>query len=152
MNEPMDFEQFVALCKDTHQQLVVAAGRSVDTHLVARNFLFGLYIVHFEQEGSDRARYGKQALKAMSTSLKTVVGRGISVDNLELLRKFFTCFRSDILAADKSETPSRKSVPGHMPQFETLSSTPHSPSPPSWKNPSRRTCRDWDMTSRKPTN
>jgi hypothetical protein len=66
MTSPMNFEQLVLLCQQTHQQLVAAANRTIDTHLVARNFLFGLYIVHFEQEGADRASYGKQTLKALS--------------------------------------------------------------------------------------
>ena len=60
MTSPMNFEKLVSLCQQTHQQLVAAANRTIDTHLVARNFLFGLYIVHFEQEGADRASYGKQ--------------------------------------------------------------------------------------------
>ena len=84
----MNFDQLVSLCHDTHQQLVTAASRSIDTHLVARNFLFGHYIVHFEQEGSDRALYGKQTLKALSQALKSAGERGFSVDNLELMRRY----------------------------------------------------------------
>jgi hypothetical protein len=34
------------------------ASRAVDTYLVVRNWLFGRYIVEFEQRGSDSARYG----------------------------------------------------------------------------------------------
>jgi len=117
----MNFEQLVALCHDTHQQLIAAASRAIDTHLVARNFLFGLYIVHFEQEGADRARYGKQTLKALSEALKSAAGRGFSVDNLELMRRFYLHFRSDILRAPMSETPSRISPPEASEKSETLS-------------------------------
>lgn len=134
MTSPMNFEQLVLLCQQTHQQLVSAANRSVDTHLVARNFLFGLYIVHFEQEGADRASYGKQTLKALSQALKSAAGRGFSVDNLELMRRFYFQFRSDVLRSPISETPSRISLSGEPKKSETPSrnlSESHWPDQPS---------------------
>jgi len=121
MTSPMNFEQLVSLCQQTHQQLVAAANRTIDTHLVARNFLFGLYIVHFEQEGADRASYGKQTLKALSQALKSAAGRGFSVDNLELMRRFYLQFRSDVLRSPISETPSRISHSGAHEKSETPS-------------------------------
>ena len=117
----MNFDELVSLCHDTHQQLVASASRVIDTHLAARNFLFGHYIVHFEQEGADRARYGKQTLKALSLALKAAAGRGFSVDNLELMRRFYLQFRSDILHAPISETLSRKSLPEASEKSETAS-------------------------------
>lgn len=117
----MNFEQLVTLCHDTHQQLVATASRVIDTHLAARNFLFGHYIVHFEQEGADRASYGKQTLKALSQAMKSAAGRGFSVDNLELMRRFYLQFRSDILRAPISETLSRKSLPEASEKSETAS-------------------------------
>jgi len=117
----MNFDQLVTLCRDTHQRFVTAATRSIDTHLVARNFILGLYIVHYEQAGEDRAAYGKQTLKALSTALKTAAGRGFSVDNLELMRRFYIHFRSEILRPEISETPSRISNSHPSEKSETLS-------------------------------
>lgn len=117
----MNFDQLVTLCSDTHQQFAVAAGRTINTHLAARNFLLGLYIVHFEQEGEDRASYGKQTLKALSSALKSAAGRGFSVDNLELMRRFYIHFRSEILRPEISETRSRISLPDGPEKSETLS-------------------------------
>lgn len=117
----MNFDQLVSLCRDTHQRFVTDAARTIDTHLVARNFILGLYIVHYEQEGEDRAGYGKQTLKALSTALKTVAGRGFSVDNLELMRRFYIHFRSEILRPEISETPSRISNSHPSVKSETLS-------------------------------
>ena len=117
----MNFDQLVSLCRDTHQRFVTDAARTIDTHLVARNFILGLYIVHYEQEGEDRAAYGKQTLKALSTALKTVAGRGFSVDNLELMRRFYIHFRSEILRPEISETPSRISNSHPSVKSETLS-------------------------------
>ena len=117
----MNFDQLVDLCRKTHEQLLLAANRSIDTHLVARNFLFGLYIVQFEQEGADRARYGKQTLKELSNALKSSASRGFSVDNLELMRRFYLEYRSAILPPPISETPSRKSLSDTPGKSETLS-------------------------------
>ena len=117
----MNFDQLVDLCRKTHEQLLLAANRSIDTHLVARNFLFGLYIVQFEQEGADRARYGKQTLKELSNALKSSASRGFSVDNLELMRRFYLEYRSAILHPPISETPSRKSLSDTPGKSDTLS-------------------------------
>ncbi|MCA9139990.1 MAG: hypothetical protein KDB00_24625 [Planctomycetales bacterium] len=82
--------------------------------MVIRNWQFGWYIVEFEQNGTDRATYGKETLERLSSELKLRIGRGFSVDNLQLMRRFYTGF-SGVL--EISETPSR-SLPGI---YETLS-------------------------------
>ncbi|MGB7510791.1 MAG: DUF1016 domain-containing protein, partial [Pelodictyon phaeoclathratiforme] len=46
------------------------ASRSVDSSLVSRNWLFGLYIVEFERGGSDRAEYGTDLLKIIGSSVE----------------------------------------------------------------------------------
>ncbi len=40
--------------------------RAVNLLLTMRNWLFGFYIVEFEQNGSDRAGYGKVLLATIS--------------------------------------------------------------------------------------
>jgi len=114
MNQSLSFAQLVSLCCDTHREMVASAARAVDTRLVARNFLIGHYIVHYEQDGSDRAEYGKQTLKLLSQSLKAAAGRGFSVDNLELMRRFYQHFCGEILHSPISETPSRISAESRL--------------------------------------
>jgi predicted nuclease of restriction endonuclease-like (RecB) superfamily len=121
VNPSISFEQLVSLCCDTHREMVTSAARAVDTRLVARNFLIGHYIVHYEQDGSDRAEYGKQTLKLLSQSLKAAAGRGFSVDNLELMRRFYQHFCGEVLPYPISETPSRISSPGLTAKSETPS-------------------------------
>ncbi len=65
----MDFKRLLALFTETHQELQQRATRSVDTSLVIRNWLFGWYIVEFEQGGSDRAEYGANLLKKNGSSV-----------------------------------------------------------------------------------
>ena len=97
-----------------------------------RNWLFGLYIVEYEQNGADRAVYGAKTLKKLSVALKTGIGRGFSVDVLEQMRRFYLEYEhviADVSARGArpfraavehsiSETPSRIS-PHH-----SISETP----------------------------
>lgn len=100
----MKFDQLIKLFQKTHKDLQAQAARSVDMALVVRNWLFGWYLVEYEQHGADRADYGQETLKNISKALTDRIGRGFSVDNLELMRRFFTVYQ-DIMAIDgKSET------------------------------------------------
>ena len=107
----MNFEQLVDLCQQTHLELKGRASKAIDSFLVTRNFLMGWYIVEFEQCGEDRAEYGKQTLKRLSTRLKAGLGRGFSVDNLEGMRRFFLAYRPQICSWEKSGTLSRIFIP-----------------------------------------
>ncbi len=89
-NTEMQFGGLVELFEQTQDAMQTQAVRSVDIALVVRNWLFGWYIVEYQQYGSDRAEYGKQLLKKLSNQLTKTIGKGFSVDNLELMRKFYT--------------------------------------------------------------
>jgi hypothetical protein len=68
----MNYPQLLALFKETHLELQQRAARSVDTSLVIRNWLFGWYIVEFEQGGAERAElYGKSLINRLSSELKS---------------------------------------------------------------------------------
>ena len=104
MKDTFGFQQLVDLCRLTHEEMQSRASRSVDSSLVVRNWLFGWYIVEYEQKGFDRAKYGKSTLKKLSKSLQEAIGRGFSVDSLEQMRRFFTAYRGILPTAGKSET------------------------------------------------
>jgi len=91
----MNYQQLLALFKETHLELQQRAARSVDTSLVIRNWLFGWYIVEFEQGGSDRAEYGANLLKKIAGQLKL---KGCSERSLALYCKFYLTY-SGILQA-----------------------------------------------------
>ena len=46
-------------------------------------------IIEEEQDGKERAAYGKYILKELSQRLTQKFGRGYSYDNLKLMRKFY---------------------------------------------------------------
>ncbi len=86
------------------EDLLVAAReevvKQVNQTMVYTYFEIGKIIVESEQEGEERAPYGKSLLKNISNRLSEVFGRGFSVDNLENMRKLYLTYA-------KSETLSR---------------------------------------------
>jgi predicted nuclease of restriction endonuclease-like (RecB) superfamily len=100
----MNYQQLLALFKETHQELQQRAARSVDTSLVIRNWLFGWYIVEFEQGGSDRAEYGANLLKKIAAQLKI---KGCSERSLALCCKFYLT-SSGILQTVSAKSESRQ--------------------------------------------
>ncbi len=66
------------------------AARSVDVALVVRNWLFGWYIVEFENGRAKRAElYGKKLIKRLSEGLKNFGIKGMSQTNLRKFREFY---------------------------------------------------------------
>ena len=102
----MNYQQLLDLFKKTHRELQQRAARSVDTSLVFRNWLFGWYIVEFEQGGSDRAEYGTILLKKIAVQLKI---KGCSERSLALCCKFYLTY-SGILQAVSAKSSDRNIV------------------------------------------
>ena len=102
----MNYQQLLDLFKETHRELQQRASRSVDTSLVFRNWLFGWYIVEFEQGGSDRAEYGTILLKKIAVQLKI---KGCSERSLALCCKFYLTY-SGILQAVSAKSSDRNIV------------------------------------------
>lgn len=90
------------------------SARAVNAVITATYWQIGRRIVESEQAGSLRAGYGQQLLLHLSANLTKRFGRGFSVDNLELMRRFFVAYPS----ASISETASRKLLPN---KSETVS-------------------------------
>ena len=89
----MNYQQLLALFKETHCELQHKAARSVDTALVIRNWLFGWYIVEFEQGGAQRTElYGKNLMNRLSQELKSIGLRGVSTTSLKQCRTFYLAY------------------------------------------------------------
>ena len=90
MSQGFDFEHLVELCRQTHEETRQSATRAVDHSLVVRNWLFGWYIVEFENGGADRSElYGKELIARLSNKLKAVGLKGCSPTNLRKFREFY---------------------------------------------------------------
>ena len=72
--------------------------RTANTVEVATKYVIGQYIVENEQEGKERAKYGKAILKSISEKLTERYGDGWSVETLTLCRKFYTTYSKIVTA------------------------------------------------------
>jgi F0F1-type ATP synthase membrane subunit b/b' len=66
---------------------------AVNTAMVEAYWLVGKRIVEEEQNGEDRAAYGKEMLKNLSRELMTEFGKGFSERSLREFRQFTKPFR-----------------------------------------------------------
>lgn len=90
----MDLEQNPLFI--TVRQLVLdAQGRvyqQVNAELIRLNWNIGKLIVEEEQEGYERAEYGKEILKNLSQMLNLEFGKGFDESNLRNMRTFYQAF------------------------------------------------------------
>jgi predicted nuclease of restriction endonuclease-like (RecB) superfamily len=66
----MNFDTLVADIQTTHEWFVQQTARQINTSLTLRNWLFGMYIVEYEQNGHDKATYGKQVVESLAQQFK----------------------------------------------------------------------------------
>ena len=71
------------------------AKTAVNLAMVYAYYEIGRMIVEEEQQGENRAAYGKQLLKELSAYLTSAFGKGYSVDNLKLMRRFYNVYSND---------------------------------------------------------
>jgi predicted nuclease of restriction endonuclease-like (RecB) superfamily len=106
----MNFDALVQILTDTHQTCQQQATQAINTALVIRNWLFGYYIVEFEQQGSDRAQYGTRLLTNLSKNLQKAGIPGCSSTNLKLFRQFYQTY-SEIGQAPPDQLSKSISLP-----------------------------------------
>ena len=82
------FERISALIDEARKRVVTA----VNVAEVYTKYGIGQYIVEDEQQGEQRAKYGKAVLKNLSIRLTDKYGEGWSVETLDKCRKFYRVF------------------------------------------------------------
>ncbi|SHL25063.1 PDDEXK nuclease domain-containing protein [Flavobacterium chilense] len=88
------FQQVAELLQNARQQVL----RTVNSTMTITYFEIGRIIVEEEQNGKNRAEYGKQLLKGLSKQLTEEFGKGFSIRNLEQIRQFYMTYsRSESL-------------------------------------------------------
>jgi len=85
----MDFPQLTSNILVTHNALQNNAMRAINQNITARNWLVGYWIVEFEQNGEDRAKYGEKLLSELAKAIKV---RGLGTVMLNLCRKFYKTY------------------------------------------------------------
>ena len=84
------FEKVSALIEQGRHRVVTAANIAE----CYTKYGVGKYIVEEEQQGKERAEYGKQVLKVLSARLTERFGDGWSVETLDKCRKFYRVYSS----------------------------------------------------------
>jgi len=88
----LNFDQLIDNVYQTHCQLQLNAKKVVNINLTIRNWLVGYYIVEFEQNGEDRAKYGTNLIGELASKLKTKGLKGFSVSALKNHRTFYLLY------------------------------------------------------------
>lgn len=79
------YEQIIDLLQSARKKVVYAINRT----MVETYFEIGKRIVEKEQDGKERAEYGKEVIKNLSKVLTKELGKGFSERNLEQMRQFY---------------------------------------------------------------
>lgn len=94
------YKQAIDLLHSARQQVV----RQVNLAMVHTYFEIGRMIVEEEQEGKDRAEYGKQLLSGLSKALTNEFGKGFSTTNIQQMRSFYLAYQNQQTLSANSET------------------------------------------------
>lgn len=73
-------------------EMVTRAATVVNQALVLRNWMVGAYIVEFEQNGADRAKYGARLLETLAADLKAKGVKGLSSRTLRDCATFYSVY------------------------------------------------------------
>ncbi len=115
------FDRIANILVETRTKAV----REINKAQVLAYWEIGKEIVDFEQKGKARAEYGQRLLIKLSEDLTQKFGKGFSVDNLQLMRKFRMTFPGKQIYEtvsrkfQKRQTLSDESVQGQ--KFQTFS-------------------------------
>lgn len=79
------------------------AKTAINLSMVYAYFEIGRMIIEEEQQGENRAEYGKQLLKGISEFLTAKFGKGFSITNLKQMRKFYLIYENDQIGQTLSD-------------------------------------------------
>jgi predicted nuclease of restriction endonuclease-like (RecB) superfamily len=86
-------EQCLGHIRDILKSARRFALQTVNTTMIVAYWSIGKEIVEEEQRGKRRADYGEMLLERLSQSLQREFGKGYSVQNLQLIRKFYLVYK-----------------------------------------------------------
>jgi predicted nuclease of restriction endonuclease-like (RecB) superfamily len=82
-------------------ELIQQARRNVEKHIntamIVTYYEIGRCIIEKEQQGKKRAQYGKRIIQGLSDYLTATLGKGYSVENLKLMRRFYKIYSERII-------------------------------------------------------
>lgn len=113
-NEEELFNQVAELIGQSRQHVT----KAINTAMVYTYYHIGQYVVEFEQDGHQRADYGRSVLKRLSERLTQRYGSGWSVETLTKCRNFYTVYSKSSTLQTKSTDEANSATPSRIsPQF-----------------------------------
>ena len=85
-----NFDELVNNLSRVHDVLQGYASKSINQFLSLRNWLFGYYIVEYEQNGEDRAKYGENLIVNVTQKVKHI--KGLTGNQLYVCRNFYLLY------------------------------------------------------------
>ena len=80
------FEHLTQLVEQVHNSAYSSSIKAINRFATIRNYIIGYYIVEYEQNGSDRAKYGDKLLKRLADRINK---RGINETLLKVSQAFY---------------------------------------------------------------
>lgn len=90
------YEEIKGLLKSARETIV----SNVNSTMTKTYFLIGKRIVEEEQNGNERAEYGKSLIKNLSLELTKEFGKGFSETNLKQMKTFYMVYRNSQTVSD----------------------------------------------------
>jgi predicted nuclease of restriction endonuclease-like (RecB) superfamily len=84
-----NFNKLISTLRLLHDSLQQSAVNAVNQSLTIRNWLIGFYIVEYEQNGKDRAKYGTDLLKNIAKNINI---KGLTAPELSRCRQFYNTY------------------------------------------------------------
>ena len=85
-----NFDEPVNNISHVHEVLQRCASKSVNQFLSLRNWLFGYYIVEYEQNGEDRANYGENLIANIAQKVRHI--KGLTGNQLYVCRNLYLVY------------------------------------------------------------
>ena len=106
-NKPSDsqfYNQIITLLHIAKDEVLL----TVNKKMVSAYYEIGKMIIEKEQQGEDRAKYGKHLLNGLSNVLMKEFGKGFSVTNIQQIVKYTLPEENEQIFASKYKTVLRQ--------------------------------------------
>jgi len=88
--EKTSFDGLINNISQVHDALQGCAAKFVNQFLTVRNWIYGYYIVEYEQNGADRAKYGEKLIANIASEIKHI--KGLTGNQLYVCVNFYQTY------------------------------------------------------------
>lgn len=115
----LNFDALILQVESIHFESQKYASQQINFSLTMRNILIGYYLVEYEQNGSDRAKYVNETIQSLAKRLKHL--KGISKTQLYRFRDFYLTYPQIFTAVTKKLESTQLALKGKFPTASGIS-------------------------------